>query len=68
MKRFLFVRNEDETGISGTGSIAEGVVLSNGKVVVNWLTQYETLSVYPDMKTAEFLHGHDGRTVTKWLD
>lgn len=68
MRRFLFIRNEDETGISGTGPVAEGVVLSSGKVVVNWLTKYPTISIYDTFEDAAFLHGHDGKTVTEWLD
>lgn len=68
MRRFQFQRNEDETGISGTGIVAEGVVLSSGKVVVNWLTKYPTISIYDSMADAQFLHGHDGKTVTVWLD
>lgn len=68
MRRFQFIRNEDETGISGTGLVAEGVVLTSGKVVVNWLTKFPTISIYEKFEDAEFLHGHDGKTVTKWID
>lgn len=68
MRRFHFKRNEDETGISGKGIVAEGVVLTSGRVVVNWLTKYPTISIYDTMIDAEFLHGHDGKTEIVWLD
>lgn len=68
MRRFQFERLEDETGNSGTGIVAEGVVLSSNKVVVNWLTEWPTISIYDSMADAEFLHGHDGKTKTIWLD
>jgi hypothetical protein len=68
MRRFQFKRNEDETGISGTGIVAEGVVLTGGRTVVNWLTKYPTTSIYDSFADAEFLHGHDGKTEIVWLD
>ena len=68
MRRFQFHRREDETGISGVGIVAEGVVLSSGKTVVNWLTQYPTISIYENFADAEFLHGHDGKTEVVWFD
>ena len=37
IRRFRLFRNEDPTGISGTGYIAEGCIFSNGVVVLNWL-------------------------------
>ena len=36
MKTFVLRRNEDVTGISGIGDVAEGVVFNSGKVVVAW--------------------------------
>lgn len=68
MKRFQFIRTDDETGISGTGLVAEGVVLTGGRTVVNWLTKYSTTSIYDNFADAEFLHGHDGKTRVEWLD
>ena len=35
-KLFQLKRNIDNSGISGTGIVAEGVVFPNGKVVVCW--------------------------------
>jgi len=34
IRTFHLVRDEDKTGISGTGVIAEGVVFFSGRVVI----------------------------------
>lgn len=39
-KTFLMNRKKDETGVSGTGVILEGVLFHNGKVVVCWKTEH----------------------------
>lgn len=33
---FIMKRNQDESGVSGTGIVLEGVEFSNGEVVVCW--------------------------------
>lgn len=38
MKVFSLVRKFDETGISGTGKVLEGVVFSDGRVAIRWCT------------------------------
>jgi hypothetical protein len=64
MKRFYLQRNEDETGVSGTGRVAEGVVFSRtGMAVMHWLTHYESIGVYPSIEELIAIHGHAGRTV-----
>ena len=59
---FALDRQEDVTGISGTGIIAFALVLEHG-VLVFWDTGFQTMSWYPDMETVLNIHGHDGRTV-----
>ena len=67
-RRFVLNRTEDETGISGTGLVAEGVMFHNGKCVLCWKTTYNSIAVYDDMQILEKIHGHDGRTVVEWVD
>lgn len=62
MKKFHLVRIEDESGISGTGVVAEGVVFENGKCAISWLTKFTSVAVYDDMETLEAIHGHNGKT------
>jgi len=37
IRTFTMCRQADETGISGTGVIVQGIVLASGWCVVNWL-------------------------------
>lgn len=62
MRRFVLRRDEDVTGVSGTGVVAEGVEFSDGTAVIRWLGQNRSTVVWPDVATAEAVHGHDGRT------
>lgn len=38
MRRFTMSRQQDASGVSGTGFVLEGVVFSTGVVVIHWLT------------------------------
>lgn len=68
LRRFVLERAEDVSGTSGTGTVAEGVEFSNGQVVVHWLSQLESVNVYANARVLEKLHGHEGRTVVRWVD
>lgn len=64
--RFLLVRTEDETGVSGEGIVAEGVQFTNGQCVMSWLTEFTSVAVYPNAEEIVKIHGHDGRTTISW--
>ena len=66
MRRFQLHRDEDETGVSGTGIVAEGVEFSSGMVAMTWLSHYRGVTIYEAMKTVESLHG--GKTRVVFLD
>jgi hypothetical protein len=66
-RAFHLVRDDDETGISGTGVVAEGVEFSNGFCAMSWLTSQHSVAVYPNVKALEAIHGHNGRTRVVWL-
>jgi len=38
MRAFAVYRDEDVSGVSGTGIVVEGVLFSTGVVVIHWLT------------------------------
>lgn len=67
LKRFLLHRTEDESGVSGTGIVAEGVQFACGWCALSWLTSYQSCGVYPSIEELEGIHGHDGRTRVVWL-
>lgn len=68
MRRFFLQRDQDETGISGTGRVAEGVQYQNGWCSMMWLTEYFSLVAYPSIEHVEKIHGHQGKTKIVWID
>jgi len=66
MKTFLLVREEDETGISGTGIVAEGVQFTDGTIAMRWLTEHTSTAIYKDEETLLHIHGHGGKTTVHW--
>lgn len=61
MRLFRLVRYVDESGVSGTGHVADGVVFWNGKCAVSWRTKHTSVAVYDDIETVEAIHGHNGQ-------
>lgn len=68
-RRFILRREEDESGVSGTGMVAEGVEFTSGMVVITWLVgPHRAINVYESIKTVEEVHGHGGKTKIEWKD
>jgi hypothetical protein len=67
-RRFVLFRNEDETGVSGTGIVAEGIQFSSGKCVISWLSSTPSIEVYDTVDELERVHGHGGKTRVRWVD
>jgi hypothetical protein len=68
MRRFELHRDEDATGISGVGKVAEGVQFSSGEVALKWMTPIWSCVFYLSMAAVEHIHGHGGRTRVVWTD
>ena len=68
MRRFHLIRDEDLSGVSGTGIVAEGVEFENGKCVICWTSKYHIASIIDNMHTLEKVHGHGGKTHVEWID
>jgi hypothetical protein len=68
MKQFELVRDEDVTGISGTGKIAEGVVFSDGTAVLRWTTANHSTCLYDSLAALDAIHGHGGKTRVVFSD
>lgn len=66
MRTFKLVRDIDESGVSGTGTVAEGVEFETGKVAISWLTKVSSLGVYDKIDDVEAIHGHQGKTRIVW--
>ena len=62
MKRVYLLRHEDLHGHSGLGTVAEGFIAHSGRVILTWLSEWETETIFKDVKTLKRLHSHEGRT------
>ena len=67
-RRFKLIRSEDETGISGTGVVAYGVVFPDGVAVTRWNSDVAQTCVWQSIEELEAVHGHGGRTTIEWID
>jgi hypothetical protein len=63
MKTFYLYRREDLHGHSGLGVVAEGVIFDNGMACMTWLSEWATMTMFPNIQTVARLHSHEGRTL-----
>ena len=56
MRRFTLDRGHDESGVSGTGIVVEGVEFSDGKVVVRWLGEHCSTVVWDNFEEFWLIH------------
>jgi hypothetical protein len=68
VRRFQLERDEDASGVSGTGVVAQGVQFDDGSCAMRWLTATSSTAVYASADDVEAIHGHEGRTRLVWLD
>lgn len=68
MRRFRLHRDTDESGVSGTGVVAEGVEFSTGQCALGWLTRVRSVAVYQSIADVQHIHGHSGATRIVWVD
>lgn len=67
-RRFVLVRSEDVSGVSGTGEVAQGVLFGTGKAVISWTRMPTSIDIYDSVEDLLAIHGHEGRTRIRWLD
>lgn len=56
MRKFTMSRSNDESGVSGTGTILEGTIFESGACAVSWLTSRSSIGIYNSYK--DFIHIH----------
>ncbi|MEO0868635.1 MAG: hypothetical protein AAFY17_09335 [Cyanobacteria bacterium J06642_11] len=61
-RTFYLQRNEDWSGISGTGVVAVGFEFDQW-TVLHWLDAEGSTFWYPSVAMVERVHGHEGRTL-----
>jgi hypothetical protein len=62
MRTFRLERREDVSKVSGTGTVAEGVEFSDGRVAMRWLSQRPTTTLFESIEDLIWIHGHGGTT------
>lgn len=76
-RRFELHRDQDISGVSGTGVVAEGIAFSDSVVALRWIVPagvpghgFPTSVVFHDngIESVERIHGHGGATRIVWLD
>lgn len=67
-RRFMVIRRVDETGVSGTGHVADGIEFDDGTVCVRWRTEHRSTIVFESLAAAEAIHGHGGKTTFQFHD
>jgi hypothetical protein len=69
---FKLQRNEDESGVSGTGTVAYGLRFPepNGCVALGWVAGHglTSVAVYDDLDKMMKIHGHGGSTTLSAID
>lgn len=69
-RRFYMERIKDETGVSRTGRVLEGVLWQNGEVTVQWRPPLSTFGFYHSLNEFETIHVdcHPSCNVIRWLE
>ncbi|MGW6292447.1 hypothetical protein [Streptomyces sp. NPDC055058] len=64
---FVLRRDQDVTGVSGPGDVADGVQWPDGTVALRWRERPST-SLWDNLELMLSVHGHDGATRVVWLE
>ena len=68
MKTFELIREIDISGVSGTGIVAEGIIFSDGRIAMRWLTETATTVIFDCIEDVQTIHGHNGSTVIRYVN
>jgi len=73
LRTFAVYRDEDVSGVSGTGVVVEGVLFSTGVVVIHWLTPppWGSINIFGSWEQFMAIHvgAHpENRSEIRWGD
>ena len=68
MRRLELHRDIDITGISGVGTVAEGVQFSDGTCAIRWVGTRSSTVIWSSVADLLSVHGHNGATRIIWVD
>ena len=66
MNTFILNRLEDESGVSGTGVVAEGIMWSDRRVALHWVVGTPSTTIFDSIEDVFRIHGHQGKTEIVW--
>lgn len=61
-QEFYLLRDEDASGVSGTGIVARGIISPLGRVFMEWQTVHHSWVFFDTISDVELIHGHGGKT------
>ena len=56
MKFFKIHRKFDESKVSGTGHVVDGVVFRDGTTIIQWLTEMSSIAIYKSFEEFKAIH------------
>lgn len=62
VRRLHLERDEDVSGVSGTGVVAYGALFPDGSVVLRWDTVVRSTVLYDSLQDVERIVSHGGKT------
>ena len=73
IETFTICRQGDESGVSGTGVVIEGVQYATGQVVLHWLTPVPrgSIAIFESLTDFKKVHVNphpDNKTIITWSD
>jgi hypothetical protein len=68
-RRFYLLRLVDDSGVSGTGVVAEGWVDPHGEAVLVWVAGDKwSTEIHHTLENLLAIHGHGDHTTLVWID
>jgi hypothetical protein len=67
-RRFVLQRHVDVSGVSGVGTVAEGVEFTDRTCVLRWRVGLVSTAIYDNIDDVVAIHGHEGSTQVLWID
>jgi hypothetical protein len=65
-RTFTLHRDNDVTGVSGTGHVADGVRWPDGSASIRWRGENPSVVFWDSHESVEKIHGHNGSTRIMW--
>lgn len=68
MSEAILRRDEDPSGVSGTGTVAEIFEADDGAVAIRWRGDRPSWGLWADIRDLEAIHGHGGKSTVVYKD